>query len=225
VAAQQQLAEERQRKREQAAEDAKGVEVVKNGAIRERYRWTQELPELTVSIELPPGTAKKDVVCKIGPERLAAGVRGLPPLVDGQLHARVRADEAMWQLQDSHRLVVTLPKLALEKHVWWPCLLQGEAEIDVDACEAGESTNLLSTTGSRLRMEKIELPESKGKKFATKEEAERAWKQFFTDFPGMRAYEISFDSTDGGKSGEEQLKKVLEPMLAKSEGEWEKGTE
>ena len=60
-------------------------------AIRERYRWTQELPELTTSI-----------------------------------------------------------KLAIEKHVWWPRLLQGEAEINVDACEAGESTNLFSSTGSRL---------------------------------------------------------------------------
>ena len=130
----------------------------------------------------------------------------------------------MWQLQDSHRLVVTLPKLAIEKHVWWPRLLQGEAEINVDACEAGESTNLFSSTGSRLRMQKIELSESKDTKFATKEEAERAWKQFFTDFPEMRAYEIEFDPSDGGKSGEEQLKKVLEPMLAKSEGEWEKST-
>ena len=96
VAAQQQLAEERQKKREQAAEDVKGVEVVKNGAIRERYRWTQELPELTMSIELPPGTSKRDVICKIGPLRLTAGVRGLPPLVEGELHVRVKADEAMW---------------------------------------------------------------------------------------------------------------------------------
>ena len=30
-------------------------------AIREHYRWTQELPELTMSIELPPGTSKRDV--------------------------------------------------------------------------------------------------------------------------------------------------------------------
>ena len=30
-------------------------------AIRERYLWTQELPELTMSIELPPGTSKRDV--------------------------------------------------------------------------------------------------------------------------------------------------------------------
>ena len=56
----------------------------------------QELPELTMSIELPPGTSKRDVLCKIGPQRLTAGVRGLPPLVEGELHVRVKADEAMW---------------------------------------------------------------------------------------------------------------------------------
>jgi hypothetical protein len=65
VAAQQQLAALRSVKRQEQAEQAKGEEVIRNGAICERYKWTQELEELTVAVELPPGTAKRDVICKV----------------------------------------------------------------------------------------------------------------------------------------------------------------
>lgn len=65
VAAQQQLAALRSVKRAEQAEQAKGEEVIRNGAICERYKWTQELGELTVAVELPPGTAKRDVICKV----------------------------------------------------------------------------------------------------------------------------------------------------------------
>jgi len=67
VAAQQQLAALRSIRRAEQAEEAKGEEVVRNGAVCERYRWTQELGELTVAVELPPGTAKRDVICKASP--------------------------------------------------------------------------------------------------------------------------------------------------------------
>lgn len=55
VAAQHHMAEQRVRARAQGAEEAKGVEVVKNGSICRGYRWTQELPEVTISVDLPPG--------------------------------------------------------------------------------------------------------------------------------------------------------------------------
>ena len=116
VAAQLRLTEELQRRRAHEMEEAKGVEVVKNGAARERYRWTQELPEVTVSVELPPGTSKGQVLCRIGMQSLVVGVRGLPPIVHGALHARVRPEECLWQLQDSHRLLITLPKLSVAAH-------------------------------------------------------------------------------------------------------------
>ena len=130
VAAQQQLAAQRAKAREGKAEEAKGEEVVRNGQVLERYRWTQELNELTVAVELPPGTSKRDVVCKISPNTLVAGLRGQDAHVDGQLHARVKVDECMWQLQDSHRLVIQLAKLGVDGHVWWPRLLKGATDRD-----------------------------------------------------------------------------------------------
>ena len=195
VAAQHHMMELRRKQRMQATEEAKGVEVVKNGNICAGYRWTQEMTELTVSIELPPGTAKRDVVCKISTMGFECGLRGQPSILEGTLYARVRVDECMWQLQDSHKLIVTLQKLIVgetEGRKWWPCLLKGEPEIDTSTCEEGEATNLLSTSGQRLRIQKIELPERKGDFKYDPVKAEKAWKDFFEKFPDMGAWEITF---------------------------------
>jgi len=176
-----------------------------------------------VSIELPPGTAKRDVVCKISPGTLECGLRGQPPIVAGSLFAKVRVDDCMWQLQDSHRLIVTLQKLIIDEkgRVWWPCLLQGEPEIDTSKCEEGEGTNLMTSSGQRLRIQKIELPEVKGERKYDPVKAEKAWKDFFEKFPDMGAWEITFKG-DSDKSMEEQLVDTIEKSLSRDKAEWEK---
>lgn len=40
-------------------------------------------------------------------------------------------------------------------HEWWPRLLQGEPEIDIEACEAGEAANLFTGATHRLRLQKV----------------------------------------------------------------------
>ena len=164
VAAQHHMMELRSRARAQASDEAKGIEIVKNGNICAGYRWTQELGELTLRLELPPGTAKRDVSCKISAKSIECGLRGQPPLVAGTLHATVRVDECMWQLQDSHRLIVTLQKRVVDAsdRAWWPRLLEGESEIDTSKCEEGAATDLMSSSGERLRIQKVEMPEARG---------------------------------------------------------------
>ena len=223
VAAQHQLMALRQKERANQAEEAKGVEVVKNGNICAGYRWTQELNELTVSVELPPGTAKRDVVCKISAGTLECGLRGQAPIVDGALYDKVRVDECMWQLQDSHRLIVTLQKLILtpEGRKWWPCLIKGEDEIDTSQCEEGESVNLMATSGNRIRVQKLELPEAKGERKFDPEKAKKGWESFFKKFPDMGAWEITIKG-DPEKSMDERIVDTLEKSLARDKAEWEK---
>jgi len=227
VAAQHHMAEQRAKARAQGVEEAKGIEVVKNGNICKGYRWTQELAEVTVSVDLPPGTSKRDVVCKFTTQNLTCGLRGQPMIIDGPMFAKVKVDDCMWQLQDSHKLIVTLQKLIVtsEQHIWWPCLIKGEPEIDTNQCETGASTNLMVSQGQRLSIQKIELPELKDgeKRKYSPQEAEKAWKDFFKKFPDMHAWEITFNP-DKDKSMEEQLVETLEKNLAKDKGEWESST-
>jgi len=225
IAAQHHMMELRQKMRSQQTEESKGIEVVKNGNICAGYRWTQEMTELTVAVELPPGTAKRDVVCKLTSETLEAGLRGQPPIVSGTLHAKCRVDDCMWQLQDSHRMIITIQKLIIDSagRKFWPCLLKGEPEINTAECEEGESVNLMVSSGQRLRVQKIELPEVSGQKQKYDPvKAEKAWKDFFTKFPDMHAYEITFKGDQSDKSMEEQLVDSIEKSLARDKGEWEK---
>ena len=225
VAAQHHMMELRAKARVQQDEEAKGAEVVKNGNVCVGYRWTQELTELTVSVELPPGTAKRDVVCKITSDSLEAGLRGQPPIIDGPLHAKTRVDDCMWQLQDSHRLIITIQKLVIgtDGRRWWPCLIRGEPEINTSRCEEGESVNLMASSGQRIRLQKLELPEPSGeKKKYSPEAAEKAWKDFFTKFPEYHAYEITLNGDQSDKSMEEQLVDTLEKSLTRDKGEWER---
>eukprot|EP00962_Isochrysis_galbana_P039278 scaffold14061_cov118-Isochrysis_galbana.AAC.2 len=68
----------------------------------------------------------------------------------------------MWQLQDSHRLVVTVPKLQLDRQEWWPCLLVGDPEINTDRCRAGESHSPSTHRLARRRRPRRETIEPGG---------------------------------------------------------------
>ena len=112
VAAQAELLEARRRAAAKAAEADLGEEAVANGAVRPLYRWTQEPDDLTAVVLLPPGTEKRRVVCVFRPQSLVVGLRGEPPIIDAPLRGRVKVEECVWQLQDSHRLVLQMHKVA-----------------------------------------------------------------------------------------------------------------
>jgi len=220
-ATQDRLAEARAKTRSDADEASK---VVKNGNVCDGYRWTQELLDVTVSIELPPGTALRDVVCKFGAQALTAGLRGQPSIIDGTLFAKVKLDECMWHLQDSHLLIVTLQKLVAsgEEHRWWPCLLRGEPEIDTAACESGASTNLMVSEGQRFSAQKVELPDLKGPdgKMTPHQRARaiQVWENFFKNQPHLCVYQVG-DPSDGSAP---VLPDNLENRLAFDKAQWGK---
>ena len=81
----------------------------------------------------------------------------------------------------------------------------------------------MSSSGQRLRIQKIELPEVKGERKYDPVKAEKAWKDFFEKFPDMGAWEITFKG-DSEKSMEEQLVDTLEKQLGRDKAEWEKPT-
>ena len=80
----------------------------------------------------------------------------------------------------------------------------------------------MSSSGQRLRIQKIELPEVKGpKKKYDPVAAQKAWDDFFKKFPDMGAWEITFKG-DSNKSMEEQIVDTVEKSLARDRAEWEK---
>jgi len=101
-----------------------------NGANLEHYQWTQTLPDVEVRIPLiKEGKLKgKDVVCVMSRGHLKAGIKGKPPIVDGELDKLIQVDECTWLLDDGKELVISLEKV--NKMEWWGALMKGDPSIN-----------------------------------------------------------------------------------------------
>lgn len=81
-----------------------------------KYKWIQTENEVTVTVFLPEGTKAKDIACVIHSNKVTAGVKGQPPIIDGAISKACAADDSYWQFE-SGNCEITLVKS--EKKVWW----------------------------------------------------------------------------------------------------------
>ncbi len=123
-----------------------------NGGKTERYVWTQTLSELTVNVPVPAGTKTKMLDIEISNKKLRVGLKGRPPLIDGELHKRVIVDDSFWTLEDSD-VVLNLQKD--NKMEWWKCVIIGDAEINTQKVQP-ENSKLSDLDGeTRQTVEKM----------------------------------------------------------------------
>jgi hypothetical protein len=132
-----------------------------------RYSWTQTLGEVTLLVSVPAALRAKDVTVEIARNRIKVGLRGAAPILDAQLHKRVKPDDCSWTLEaaDSaasaaaaaaagagagagagvgaaaaaggRTLMISLQKDNAME--WWSCVAAGEPEIDVAKVEPENS--------------------------------------------------------------------------------------
>jgi len=136
-----------------ADEESKGAKPILNGGITDKYRWTQTLSDVTVFVPVPEGTRAKQLAVCIEQRSLRVGFKGQPPIVDGELHAKVKADDCLWTVEDNREVSLTLQKVnGME---WWKCVLVGDPEIDTQKVEP-ENSNLSDLDGeTRQTVEKM----------------------------------------------------------------------
>ncbi len=126
--------------------------VLGNGGTTDRYVWTQTLSELTVNVPVPAGTKTKMLDIEISNKKLRVGLKGRPPLIDGELHKRVIVDDSFWTLEDSD-VVLNLQKD--NKMEWWKCVIVGDAEINTQKVQP-ENSKLSDLDGeTRQTVEKM----------------------------------------------------------------------
>lgn len=98
----------------EALPDARPSKLERNGGRTQRYLWSQEKAEVSVSVLAPPGTTAKAVVVELGEEQIKVGVKqtgagAAAPgscswLISGQLYHPVEAPEDPtdldWEIRD-----------------------------------------------------------------------------------------------------------------------------
>ncbi|OSX75933.1 hypothetical protein BU14_0216s0024 [Porphyra umbilicalis] len=126
-----------------------------NGSTTSRYTWTQTLTDVHVSVPLAAGTRARDLTVTIAPTHLrVVGPSGT--LLDDALHAPVKDEDAMWQVDAAaHTLDVYLDKVQAQS--WWPRVCAGDPAVDVSKVSP-ENSKLSDLDGeTRAMVEKMML--------------------------------------------------------------------
>ncbi|KAI3929336.1 hypothetical protein MKX01_006572 [Papaver californicum] len=157
-----------------------------NGLDMDNYSWTQSLQEVTINIPVPEGTKSRFVACEIKKNHLKVGLKGQPPILDGDFFQTVKVDDCFWSIEDSKFISILLTKQ--NQMEWWKYLVKGEPEIDTQKVEPETSKLSDLDPETRSTVEKMMFDQrQKSMGLPTSEETQKQemLKKFMSEHPEM----------------------------------------
>ncbi|XP_027103570.2 protein BOBBER 1 [Coffea eugenioides] len=174
--------------KEDAKDDDKGARAPNkgNGLDLDNYSWTQTLQEVNVNIPVPPGTKSRFIACEIKKNHLKFGLKGQPPIIDGELYQPIRVDDSIWSLEDQRFVSICLSKQ--NQMEWWKCLVKGSPEVDTQKVEPENSKLSDLDPETRSTVEKMmfdQRQKSMGLPTSDEMQKQEILKKFMAEHPEM----------------------------------------
>ncbi|XP_044473295.1 protein BOBBER 1-like [Mangifera indica] len=157
-----------------------------NGLDLDNYSWTQTLQELSIIIPVPNGTKSRSVVCDIKKNHLKVGLKGQPPIIDGELSQNIKPDDCYWSIEDQNSISILLTKQ--NQMEWWKSLLKGDPEIDTQKVEPENSKLSDLDPETRQTVEKMmfdQRQKSMGLPTSDEMQKQEILKKFMAEHPEM----------------------------------------
>ncbi|XP_060212044.1 protein BOBBER 1-like [Lycium barbarum] len=169
-------------------EDKKGPRApnIGNGLDLDNYSWGQSLQEVNLNIPVPHGTKSRFIVCDIKKNHLTVGLKGQPPIIDGELYRPVKVEDCFWSLEDQKSISVLLTKK--DQMDWWKCVVKGEPEVETQKVEPEPSKLSDLDPETRATVEKMMFDQrQKSLGLPTSDETQKQdlLKKFMAQHPNM----------------------------------------
>lgn len=151
-----------------------------NGAATEKYKWSQDLSDITLQLDLPKGTKSKEINVKFETKHIKVVVKN-EVILEGDLSETIHRENSYWNI-DEGSLVITLEK---SKDCVWKSIIKGDAEIDpktVDTSRRVDEYDDETQTGIRKVMYEHER-KLKGLPTSEEEKAQNALMEMWKKSP------------------------------------------
>ena len=111
------------------------------------YKWGQTVYDIQIVSQFPEGTRGRNVDVKFTANTLTFGLKGSPPILDGELDFTIKPKESTWSIDpDSGELIILLQKAI--KHENWKSVIKGVGVVDPFTAEE---------MGKKMMIEKFQL--------------------------------------------------------------------
>ncbi|KAG8390415.1 hypothetical protein BUALT_Bualt01G0080900 [Buddleja alternifolia] len=157
-----------------------------NGLDMDNYSWGQSLQEVNITVPVPPGTKSRFIAVEIKKNHIKVGLKGQPPVLEGELFQPIKVDDCFWSLEDQKSISILLTKQ--NQMEWWKYLVKGEPEIDTQKVEPENSKLSDLDPETRSTVEKMMFDQRQkqmGRPTSDEMQKQDILKKFMSEHPEM----------------------------------------